>query len=166
MIRNPQAQASWDGTFFRLYLPGPVLNANDRLNRFRKAEWVEVHRTEARLVTHAHMAKEGTPPFSEPVVIFHQRWTPNHPARIDGSNIQPGTKAIVDGIVDAGLLPGDSGQHLPAETFLSPRINAKRHAVLVTITTLAHYLANPAEAFKVAGLDLGQVITWPLSTAS
>jgi hypothetical protein len=32
----------------------------------------------------------------------------------------PAVKAAIDGLVDAGVLPGDTGQHLPSITFLAP----------------------------------------------
>lgn len=37
--------------------------------------------------------------------------------RLDASNYAPTVKALVDGVVDAGALPDDSGKHVIAETY-------------------------------------------------
>lgn len=42
-----------------------------------------------------------------------------HPVADTGA-CYPAVKAAIDGLVDAGVLPGDTGAHVPSITFLAP----------------------------------------------
>jgi hypothetical protein len=42
-----------------------------------------------------------------------------HPVADTGA-CYPAVKAAIDGLVDAGVLPGDTGTHVPSITFLAP----------------------------------------------
>lgn len=84
---------------------GPWLNSNDRLHRQLEAKITKAWREKA-----AASAK-GIPPFAPPVHIIAHIFKPRG-GRYDPNNLAPTTKAIVDGLVDAGLLADDSTEYI------------------------------------------------------
>lgn len=87
-------------TFF-IPAPAKFINANDRLHYAPKAKLTAAWREAGRTAATGH--KPMNPPVHITAHIQKQRggrWDPN--------NLAPTTKAIVDGIVDAGILEDDS----------------------------------------------------------
>lgn len=80
---------------------GPWLNSNDRLHRQQEAKITKAWR-EAAAEASKHIG-----PLNPPVHIVAHIWKPRA-GRYDPNNLAPTTKAIVDGFVDAGLVPDDS----------------------------------------------------------
>lgn len=89
----------------KLKAVGPWLNSNDRLHRMQ-----EVKITRAWRETAAERAKH-IPPFTGQVHIIAHIFKPRA-GRFDPNNLAPTTKAIVDGLVDAGLLVDDSTEYV------------------------------------------------------
>ena len=81
--------------------PDEWINSNQRLSRYPLAERVKTWRTAA--------AATARPigPLVPPVRIIAHIFKPRA-GRYDPNNLAPTTKAIVDGLVDAGLLADDS----------------------------------------------------------
>jgi crossover junction endodeoxyribonuclease RusA len=85
---------------------GPWLNSNDRLHRMQEAKI-----TKAWRATAAEYAKY-IPPFTSQVHILAHIFKPRDTHKFDPNNLHPTTKAIVDGLVDAGLFVDDSRQYV------------------------------------------------------
>lgn len=106
-----------------------------------------IHRGQrARIVraihTYAHLAvaRNGRPkPITDPVAAH---WNVRYPKGVsrskgDASNAQPTTKALLDGLVQVGLLEDDGPQHITSETFTrGPNLDRPRdHEIILTLTT-------------------------------
>ena len=95
-------------TALELTIPAPCdwLNSNQRLHRMVSAARVRSWREEA----HAAAAlSDAWAPFEAPVHIvctIHK----TRAGRWDAGNLYPTAKAIVDGLVDAGVIPDDSNE--------------------------------------------------------
>lgn len=85
----------------------PLLSSNDRLH------WaVKMKRVKALRLTGMTLAKvRKIPPLekAEIEVIVHPG---NRTRRLDPSNYSSSAKPLIDGIVDAGVLPDDNSRHL------------------------------------------------------
>ena len=87
-----------------------LLSANQRLHWQSKARRVSTLRTRSRLLS------RGRKPFPTPLMIDVYVWKPRG-GRYDPANLYPSAKPVIDGFVDAGLLPDDDfknvdGPHL------------------------------------------------------
>lgn len=83
----------------------PWINANVREHRMSV-----VKKTAAWRALAAELAA-GIPPFTGPVRIV-ARIVKSRGGIYDPNNLNPTTKAIVDGLVEAGLLPADDYHHV------------------------------------------------------
>lgn len=90
-----------------LTIPAPCqfINSNQRLHRMAQAKLTKTWRQASAA------AAQGLEPFSPPVHITAHIWKPRA-GRYDPNNLAPTTKAIVDGLVDAGLLADDSVEYV------------------------------------------------------
>ena len=79
----------------------PPLNANQRLHWANKARMT----AQVREAT-AYLAKGQVPPCGR--VKVRLLWCVSDMRRRDPSNIMPTQKAVVDGLVDAGVVPDDT----------------------------------------------------------
>jgi Holliday junction resolvase RusA-like endonuclease len=85
----------------RLKTVGPFINSNQRDHRHQVAKMTKAWRETAAL------RAQGIPAFAGQVhIIAHIFKT--RAGRYDTNNLAPTTKAIVDGLVDAGVLVDDS----------------------------------------------------------
>lgn len=89
----------------KLQQVGPWLNSNDRLHRMQEVKITRAWREAA-----AERAKY-IPPFTNQVHITAHIFKPRA-GRFDPNNLAPTTKAIVDGLVHAGLLADDSTEYV------------------------------------------------------
>lgn len=81
--------------------PCAFINANDRLHHHARGKLTKAWRRAAKC---AHVW--AGPPMDTPVhILAHVRFPTNH--RRDVGNLYPTAKALVDGMVDAGLLADD-----------------------------------------------------------
>ena len=80
--------------------PDAWLNSNDRLHRMQEAKLTKAWREASQAIS------DGLEPLSPPVHITAHIWKPRR-GRYDPGNLYPTAKAIVDGLVDAGLLEDD-----------------------------------------------------------
>ena len=94
----------------------PPLTANQRMHWAKKARIVsEVRRTAAWLARSQHL------PRGVEHALISLVWVPSTQRRRDPSNLMPTQKAIVDGLVDYGLVPDDTPDYV---TEVMPRIAA------------------------------------------
>jgi Holliday junction resolvase RusA-like endonuclease len=109
--------------------PADFINANQRLHHHAKAKLTKAWREAAWL--NAKYAEDYRQ-YDRAHVVIGYRFPTNH--RRDVQNLQPTSKAICDGLVDAGLLIDDDDLHL-----IGP--DNRRHipngSPLVTITIRA-----------------------------
>lgn len=84
----------------------PPLNMNQRLHWARKAKLTKAIRTEAFIRCRA----ARIPRAKHLTVQLH--YQPRDNRRRDPSNLMPTQKALVDGIVDAGVVPDDTPQYV------------------------------------------------------
>jgi crossover junction endodeoxyribonuclease RusA len=85
--------------------PAAFINANDRLHFHAKARLTKAWRE-------ATAAAVGFEPYryERARIVIAYRFPTNH--RREVSNLQPTSKAIVDGLVDALLIPDDDDAHV------------------------------------------------------
>jgi hypothetical protein len=116
-----------------LWVPGPLPGMNEILKLAggaggTKAHYARVKRDMTALVR--NLAVRGRlRPVARAALSF--RWQ-EAARRRDPDNVVAGRKFIMDGLVAAGVLPGDGWDHVAA--FTDEWVVAARHGVLVTIT--------------------------------
>lgn len=89
------------GVILTIPAPCQFINSNQRLHRMAQAKLTKTWRQASAAAAH------GLTPFTQQVHITAHIFKPRN-GRYDTNNLAPTTKAIVDGLVDAGLLPDDS----------------------------------------------------------
>lgn len=96
-------------TWHTLWLPyaTPPLTANQRLHWAAKARTTADVRRTAMLLARAAKLPQG---FEHVTIELH--YTPRDRRRRDASNLMPTQKAVVDGLVDAGLVPDDTPEYV------------------------------------------------------
>lgn len=89
-----------------------LINANERLHHMVRARRTKTLRTWAyweskrqKIPAHQQLAVE--------VVVYPGRRT----RKLDPPNWSPSSKALIDGIVDAKVLPDDTGEHVVSVSF-------------------------------------------------
>lgn len=117
-------------TFIAFTPPADFINANDRLHHMAKAKLTRAWREAAGLV--AKYAPDYRQ-YDRARIEIGYRFPTNR--RRDVQNLQPTSKAIVDGLVDAGVLRDDDDLHLIGPDNRRIRPNGPP-AVTVTITAL------------------------------
>jgi crossover junction endodeoxyribonuclease RusA len=95
------------GTTIVLEPPCDFLNANQRLHHFKRNDLTQTWRKAA-----AKALNELFEPYhyTRAHIVCTYRFPTNH--RREVSNLQPTSKAIVDGLVDAQLIPDDDDTHV------------------------------------------------------
>ncbi|NKG22226.1 hypothetical protein [Paeniglutamicibacter terrestris] len=90
-----------------IVVPAPCgwINTNVRMHRMAKANLTKQWRAAACV------AARGLEPMATPVRIVAHIWKARN-GRYDPNNLADTTKAIVDGLVDSGLLEDDSFKHV------------------------------------------------------
>lgn len=111
--------------------PAPWLNSNMRLHRMQAAKLTAAWREAGR----ASVGLEGLEPYAGPVHIFAHVYKPRG-GRYDAGNLYPTVKAVLDGIVDSGLLVDDSNEYVIGPDM---RHGGKGPAALVLTITEAQY---------------------------
>ncbi|QDF20231.1 hypothetical protein SEA_BRAN_49 [Corynebacterium phage Bran] len=96
-------------TEYTLWLPYalPPLTANQRMHWRRKADTVR----DVRYATNV-LARNAKLPQGVEHVTIELHYTPRDRRRRDASNLMPTQKAVVDGLVDAGLVPDDTPDYV------------------------------------------------------
>jgi Holliday junction resolvase RusA-like endonuclease len=105
--------------------PADLISANDRLHWRKRAELTKAWR-DAALV---HALSKSVGPFDRAHITVAIRFATNH--RRDVGNYYPTAKAIVDGLVDAGLLEDDDDTRIVGPDL---RRHIPNGTPLVTIT--------------------------------
>ncbi len=85
--------------------PAALINANDRLHHHAKAKLTKAWRNAGWDVSIGRRDR-----FTSAHITVTIRFPTNH--RRDVGNYYPTAKAIVDGLVDAGVLPDDNDTHV------------------------------------------------------
>jgi crossover junction endodeoxyribonuclease RusA len=85
---------------------GPFINSNSRMHRHQEAKMTKAWRVTAALRAH------GIPQFEGQVRIVAHIFKPRDTFKFDPNNLADTTKAIVDGLVDAGLFVDDSREYV------------------------------------------------------
>jgi len=103
------------------------LNANQRMHWAQRKNRTAYLRELA--ATSCHQARR----FKEPVHIVATVSTPTN-SRFDPPNAAPTVKALIDGIVDAGVIPDDDHEHVPRVSFERGPKTGKRGRYKITLT--------------------------------
>lgn len=85
---------------------GPFINSNQRYHRHQEAKMTKAWRETAAL------RAAGIPTFEGRVHIIAHIFKPSDTWRFDPNNLAGTTKALVDGLVDAGLFVDDSREYV------------------------------------------------------
>ena len=90
-----------------LDIPAPCafINSNDRTHRMAQAKLTKTWRAAAK------QAAANVAPLTPPVHITAHIWKPRG-GRYDPGNLYPTAKALVDGLVDAGIFADDDHKHV------------------------------------------------------
>ena len=84
------------------------LSSNQRLHWRTKADRTQALRTLANVTAR----NTGLKPIDGPVTITTHIGYPPNVHRVDPGNAHPTSKALIDGLVDAGILTDDSSDHV------------------------------------------------------
>lgn len=115
-------------TVIRFPAPGPLINANHRRHWRARAQETRLWRNATNLHTYRHLGPPtdaGRPPSL--VVAFLP--VPDNRRR-DPHNYYPTIKAIIDGLVDAGVWPDDNPTYV---TTAEPQLRAGLDEVIVEL---------------------------------
>lgn len=84
----------------RIPAPEQWINSNQRLHRMQTAKLTKAWRTASQI------ASRGLEPLQTPIHVTAYIWKPRN-GRYDPGNLYPTAKAILDGLVDSGLIEDD-----------------------------------------------------------
>ena len=87
--------------------PCDFINANQRLHHHAKAKLTKAWRES---ITVALMSGQSLPYYQRAHIVVSYRFPNNR--RREVSNLQPTSKALVDGLVDCAVIPDDSDQYV------------------------------------------------------
>lgn len=112
-------------------------NAERRGNRFERAALTKEWRAAFYL-----LAKQKQIPAMRRVAITAEPWQAKG-VLADTAACNPAVKAAIDGLVDAGVIPDDTSEHIARITFLPTRKG--RDALVITIDEI---LRDPLDILK------------------
>lgn len=105
-----------------------ILSANQRQHWAHKARTTTKLRSLAHYTTIPHIHHLRLEPLGRAHLTVRVGWPDKR--RRDVANLSPTIKALIDGIVDAGLLPDDDDRHLVGPD-LRPYVAGKRGVVVL-----------------------------------
>lgn len=105
-IPAPEFKPVRDRKTGKLKPVGPFINSNQRYHRHQEAKMTKAWREAAVL------RAKGIPQFAGQVRIIAHIWKPRDTFKFDPNNLAGTTKALVDGLVDAGLFVDDSREYV------------------------------------------------------
>lgn len=108
-----------------------TINAERKLNRYARAAYVAEVRQHARILTLNYLRELDGQPFTGPVAVEFTPFQPKH-VLADTANHLPTAKAVLDGIVDAKLIPDDTPEWVVSQMFYPPR-RGPREGMMVEI---------------------------------
>jgi hypothetical protein len=118
---------------FQVFVPGRLwtVSKERQINRFERADLVRDIREAAKFHTIAAMRRDKFAPFDVPVTVefLPYQATGN---LADTANHLPPCKAVLDGMVDAGLLVDDNPNWVISQTFYPP-VKSKMIGVSVLV---------------------------------
>lgn len=114
------------------------LSSNKRGHWAQKADATRYLRQLARYTATARLNEKTARKHTGPVnVTAHIGYSING-GRIDPANAAPTVKALIDGLVDAGIVPDDDSAHMPALTFVRDyKASPKKHHTVTLVFTPA-----------------------------
>lgn len=110
-------------TAFQVFVPGQIwtINRERNLHRMQRAELVAELRKAARVLTLQEMRRDGGTRWAYTVPVTVEFLPYQKPGVLaDTANHLPACKAVLDGLIDAGLIDDDSPQYVISQTFYPP----------------------------------------------
>jgi len=109
ILRPGETRTAVGGNDLQLFVPAPAawINANDRMHWRPKARLTKAW----RMAAHIHARVNGLPQGMCRVQVTAYVMKPTARA-YDAHNLMPTAKAVMDGLVDYGLIPDDTNAHL------------------------------------------------------
>lgn len=110
-------------TAFQVFVPGQIwtINRERNINRYQRAEMVAELRKAARILTLQEMRSNGGTRWAFTVPVTVEFLPYQKPGVIaDTANHLPACKAVLDGLIDAGLIDDDSPKYVISQTFYPP----------------------------------------------
>lgn len=106
----------------QLFVPGAIFTTNKerKINHFARAQLVEPLRTTAKLLTLNLMRAECLDRIDGPVSVSFIPYQ-GRGVLADTGNHYPACKAVLDGVVDAKLIGGDSPEFVTVHCYYPPR---------------------------------------------
>lgn len=129
-------------TSFQVFVPGQIwtINRERNLHHMRRAEMVAELRKSARILTLQQMRKHGGKRWSFPGPVTVEFLPFQLPGVLaDTANHLPPCKAVLDGLVDAGLIADDTPEFVVSQTFYPP-VKSK----IVGISVLVKDVVTPS----------------------
>ena len=114
-----------------IFVPGEIwtINAERKMHHFQRSSLVEPLRTAAGLLAR-NWLRTGGMAFTTPVEVRFVPHQKNRGVAADTANHLPACKAVLDGLVDAGVIPEDNPSWVLSQTFYPP-LKTKSTGVLV-----------------------------------
>lgn len=98
----------------------------------RHGHWATRARLTSYLRARSRALHRGQPQYQRAALTVTVTWADRR--RRDASNLQPTIKALIDGAIDAGILPDDSDRHLTALTITAnPEPHRRPGVVLIDL---------------------------------
>ena len=112
-------------------IPGELPNLNAALAGAKRhwSSYAQIKKQQTNKV--AWIAKGQLKPVTPPVDLVFE-WTTKH-KRVDPDNVSHGAKYVIDGFVNAGILPDDGRKTVKSLTHLFPPPNAKAPRVTIRL---------------------------------
>ena len=105
------------------------------MHHHARAKLVEPMREAAKLLCLNRMRQNKIDPFEHLVEVTFRPMQGGRGVLADTANHLPPCKAVLDGLVDAGLICDDTPQYVGAQTFVPP-VKSKTTGIWVYITEL------------------------------
>lgn len=117
-----------------LFVPGEVWTVNKErtLHYHKRAALVEPMRRMA-WVAGLNWLRDGNVPFANPVTVAFYPVQGIRGSIADTANHLGPCKAVLDGIVDAGILPDDTPEWVLSQTFYPPTKSRTHTGITITI---------------------------------
>jgi hypothetical protein len=105
-------------------------------NRSNYSHWRAASKAAKQLRSETHMLAHGLPRVETPARLEVVRRYAGRKRSMDRDNIAAGAKPMIDGLVDAGVLPGDTEEHLVLVYARQERVPLDMAGTLLRLRTI------------------------------
>ena len=127
-----------DHVIFEMWVPGETWTTNKErnLHHFARSKLVSPLRQSAMVLTRNWRNQHGGISFKTPVYVEFRPVQGMRGPLADTANHLPPCKAVLDGVVDAGLIPEDNPEWVKWQTFMPP-LKGREQGVTIRLCALS-----------------------------